>query len=309
MSKMLRDVIKRLWKWWKLRKYHREAKHVQELFIIDYYNENEAVVNLICKQGDLGALKIAKHFGYPLYSRNAEIAAANGHIKILQYLHENGCPWDEKLFEGAILRMPIKQMIRFPYFQTRYDNIFKCIQYAHRHGCSWDEHTFIVAAQSGYIDLFRYLHENGCPWDVRTTMQALRSHNYNCLVYAHDNGCPLPTYKHLKANLVVFTYAANMFPILEPIQHQMYKYLKEHAQIHGVCIKCALHKQEYNKICWENPSIWYCQAAWKYLKARCKIMRAMEHAYINPRYAWCINRLHRDCNELNKRTICDGSQD
>ena len=28
-------------------------------------------------------------------------AASRGHLEVLKYLHENGCPWDEKTCEAA----------------------------------------------------------------------------------------------------------------------------------------------------------------------------------------------------------------
>ena len=34
--------------------------------------------------------------------RTCSEAAYNGHLECLKYAHENGCPWDEDLFEGCL---------------------------------------------------------------------------------------------------------------------------------------------------------------------------------------------------------------
>ena len=47
---------------------------------------------------------------------------------MLQYMHENGCPWDSNTCTAAAKA-----------------NSLRCLQYAHEHGCAWDEATYEAA--------------------------------------------------------------------------------------------------------------------------------------------------------------------
>ena len=52
-------------------------------------------------------------------------AAANGHLPALQYLHENGCPWDENTCTNAA-----------------YYEHWDCLQYAVDNKCpGWDTYA------------------------------------------------------------------------------------------------------------------------------------------------------------------------
>ena len=36
-----------------------------------------------------------------MHMKTCEFSAWNGHLKILKYSHENGCPWDEDVYSAA----------------------------------------------------------------------------------------------------------------------------------------------------------------------------------------------------------------
>ena len=72
--------------------------------------------------------------------------AQNGDLELLQHLHDNGCPWDERTCSGA----------------AHYGHI-ECLKYAHENGCPWDESTFEYAAENGHLECLKYARENGCP--------------------------------------------------------------------------------------------------------------------------------------------------
>ena len=131
------------------------------------------------------------------------LAARNGHLECLKYLHENGLPWGTWTCCSAA-----------------FGGHLKCLKYLHENGCPWDEGTCSQAAKYGRLeclkylvktdvlgirDLFccclrgqleclKYLHENGCPWDYRTCDNAAKYYewydNLECFKYAHENGCP-----------------------------------------------------------------------------------------------------------------------
>ena len=72
--------------------------------------------------------------------------AQNGNLELLQFLHENGCPWDESTCSGA----------------AHYGHV-GCLKYAHENGCPWNSFTCLCAATNGHLECLRYAHENGCP--------------------------------------------------------------------------------------------------------------------------------------------------
>jgi hypothetical protein len=131
------------------------------------------------------------------------IAAKYGQLDCLQYLHEHGCPWDERTSFAAAEKGQLA-----------------CLQYVIDHGCSWNSQTMNVAANygrldclkylcslgtsilkmygsavcsaaamNGHLECVKYLHENGCPWDIWTVNFAAINGHLNCVQYAHEHGC------------------------------------------------------------------------------------------------------------------------
>ena len=47
--------------------------------------------------------------------------ALNGNLELLEFLHENGCPWDEWTCFGAAK-----------------NGHLECLKYAHENGCPWN---------------------------------------------------------------------------------------------------------------------------------------------------------------------------
>ena len=72
--------------------------------------------------------------------------AQNGNLELLQFLHENGCPWDEDTCSEAAL-----------------GGHLECLKYAHDNGCPWDESTCFIAAFYGHLECLKYARENWCP--------------------------------------------------------------------------------------------------------------------------------------------------
>ena len=78
-------------------------------------------------------------------------AASFGHLKLLKWLHEQGCPWDFRTFISA----------------AQFGNI-EMMEWLYQKKCPWNELTFSSAARSGNLDILKWLHERNCPWEEQT---------------------------------------------------------------------------------------------------------------------------------------------
>jgi hypothetical protein len=58
-----------------------------------------------------------------------------GHLEVLKWARENGCPWDENTCAWAAER----------------DHL-EVLKWAHENGCPWDERTCAYAAWKGYVE-------------------------------------------------------------------------------------------------------------------------------------------------------------
>ena len=72
--------------------------------------------------------------------------ARNGNLELLQFLRENGCPWDDWTCWNA----------------AGYGHL-DCLKYAHEHGCPWDWRTCCEAAEEGKLECLQYACDNKCP--------------------------------------------------------------------------------------------------------------------------------------------------
>ena len=100
-------------------------------------------------------------------------ASREGHLEVLKYAHENGCPWNSWTCSSAARRGHLE-----------------VLKYAHENGCPWDELTCSRAARGGHLNVLKHLHENGCPWDKHTWSSAHRGGHLDVLAYARGRGCP-----------------------------------------------------------------------------------------------------------------------
>jgi hypothetical protein len=68
-----------------------------------------------------------------------EYATENGHLHVLQWLVENGFPWDERICEYAA-----------------YNGRLDILQWARENGCPWNTWVCSYAAQNGYLDILQW---------------------------------------------------------------------------------------------------------------------------------------------------------
>jgi tRNA(Ile)-lysidine synthase TilS/MesJ len=95
--------------------------------------------------------------------------AVNGdHMEVLQYLHENGCPWDSDACHIAAGNCNLE-----------------ILKYLHDNGCPWDEWTLSIANDKGHHPSHRYVIEyliaNGCPRHDRGWTVIWNSNNNNLI--------------------------------------------------------------------------------------------------------------------------------
>ena len=63
-----------------------------------------------------------------------ELAAKGGHLAVLKYAHEHGCPWNWQTCANAAE-----------------NGHLEVVKYAHENGCPWDWETQVWAARNGYV--------------------------------------------------------------------------------------------------------------------------------------------------------------
>ena len=136
----------------------------------------------------------------PLIPEFCNIAAMNGHFEILEYLHNNGCPWDSWTCANAAMNghLEIVKYLhsngcpwdRYAYAYAAGNGHLEIITYLHNNGCPWDESACANAAANGHLEILKYLHTNNCPWDKWACDDAALNGHFEILEYLHDNGCP-----------------------------------------------------------------------------------------------------------------------
>ncbi len=95
-----------------------------------------------------------------------------GNLKLIKFLHEHNCPWDNYFCPLAA-----------------FNGQLECLIYLHKNNCHWDKETCSSAAKNGHLNCLMYAHENNCSWDENTCKEAAMFGHLECLKYAHENGC------------------------------------------------------------------------------------------------------------------------
>lgn len=94
----------------------------------------------------------------------AEYAASSGRLDLLQWVHENGYPWDHNTCSKAAEHGHLE-----------------CLIYARQNGCGWNEQTTLLAAQNGHLNCLEYASENSCPKHDYTGAVAAENGHLECL--------------------------------------------------------------------------------------------------------------------------------
>lgn len=127
-------------------------------------------------------------------------AAEYNQLSTLQWLRNNGCPWDyvsavnaaefgnEKILDyiyksGGTINTDVVCAA----FESGHINIVK---YLHNIGMSWDSDLFGMAVFNDNNDLVKYLFAEGCPVSVYAATYAAQNGNLEILQFLITNGCP-----------------------------------------------------------------------------------------------------------------------
>ena len=87
------------------------------------------------------------------------MAARGGHLEVLQWARQHGCPWNEGTSQAAAM-----------------GGHLAVLQWAREHDCPWDPGTCYHAALGGHLSLLQWARAHGCPWIKRDCDDASRNH-------------------------------------------------------------------------------------------------------------------------------------
>ena len=170
--------------------------NITEIILIKYNTKNVTNLDDICVlrntclqfrdiidnspiiQKEIYYIKDCNTFKDKWNNETFKIPIKNNDLRLVKYLHKNGCPWNEYSCTYASL---------YGYLEV--------LKYLHENGCLWDSRSCSAASDSGHLDILKYLHENGCPWDEWSCSAASESGHLEVLKYLHENGCPCSHYQ------------------------------------------------------------------------------------------------------------------
>jgi hypothetical protein len=151
-------------------------------------------------KGDLETLQWLRQQGCPWDSLTCATAAKANRKDIIEWARENGCPWDGTACVGAAIggHLELLQWLRQ---QGCPWNAYTCAGAAragHKHiiewvianGYSWEQNTCSGAAEGGHLELLQWLREKGCSWNEATCSGAAKGGHLNVLQWARSQGCP-----------------------------------------------------------------------------------------------------------------------
>ena len=166
------DLISNLW----------DYKYIQELTILANY-KNKKIITKICKFGLLDMLKwfhnkyiinqcdtISEDHRKTIWTKDIMmIIAFKGHLECLKFLHENGCPWNERTCDQAAKK-----------------NRLDCLKYLHKNGCPIGVNTINQAIKVKDLRILKYLCEINCPANCNNFNHAIKLNNIDALIYLHN---------------------------------------------------------------------------------------------------------------------------
>jgi hypothetical protein len=128
--------------------------------------------------------------GEPNFDGKTIIAAAAevGYFEIFKWLHEQGCPWDD--------RVTIAAGYHIGNFSPKKMGHFKILEYAFAHGCPFSEKTATAAVHN--LGLLLWLQKKGVPISNTHLWSARQAPSLEVLEWSFQNGIPPPKHHPLQ---------------------------------------------------------------------------------------------------------------
>lgn len=87
--------------------------------------------------------------------------ASRGHLEVLRWARENGCPWDDG---------PCTEAVKHGHLEV--------LKWARTNGCAWGTHTTLAAASHGQLEALKWLRAGGCPWFKACALRSAIAHGH-----------------------------------------------------------------------------------------------------------------------------------
>ncbi|WZN59355.1 ankyrin repeat protein [Chloropicon roscoffensis] len=134
-----------------------------------------------------------------------EQAAKGGHLEVVQWLRQNGCPWNSTTCYLAA--------------KGGHLDVLKWLR-DQDPPCPWNEETCTYAAEGGHLEVLKFLRAQNppCPWDEETCRWAARNGHLDVLKWARSQDPPCPwdretcDYAALRGNLDVLKFVRGQDP-------------------------------------------------------------------------------------------------
>ena len=168
--------------------------HSRDLLVIDRRLCIGAAQN-----GHLEVLKWLTEIGCPYDVEVCTVAAKGGHLDTLKWAHENGYPCRAETVQAAagsgkllVLEwLHEKQCPRdaWAFNMAAAHGNFEVLKWLHNKGYPWCPGTCDKAAEYGHIDVLKWLRDKGCPWSEFTLKEAAKNGHHHIVRWAIANGC------------------------------------------------------------------------------------------------------------------------
>lgn len=140
---------------------------------------DEATCSAAAGKGHLAVLQWAREQGCPWWTDTCQYAAGAGHLAVLQWARQQGCLWGAGTCSYAAK-----------------EGHLDVLQWARQNGCPLHEAEVCkLAAQGGHLVVLQWARQHGCSCDWRTGAYAAGSGHLAVLQWVWANGCPLDMQK------------------------------------------------------------------------------------------------------------------
>ena len=106
------------------------------------------------------------------------VAAMNGHLEVLKWAREKGCPWDLQSCEEENYDFWLNSELFMPCAHHTLSIAAKdqlaILQFAVENGGTFHPETPRDAARGGHMETLKWAIANGCSWHPETTRDAAR---------------------------------------------------------------------------------------------------------------------------------------